>query len=278
MNVIPETSEQIQAAVTTLCRRALWRYDRHGRELIMLLTPWYRAEWTNSAILHALDRDPAGEWRSPWTSQAGDLVEFIAKRLRIWRTGATEATAPNQPPVAGVPAHQWLARMREREEQEWRPRRTPQAELAAATPARAPRPLPLAKLRTRQDRRDNAMASLEKYLPATTASSSTTAQPSDGYHDSRLELTNLPLLADPAVLRALVLVAAQPQPARHLRTRLRIAVRNARTQAALDRLNTGTTGDTTPTATDLATLLEQVLGPDGEQLRYDDVVRWLGDM
>lgn len=276
VGVVPETNEQIEAAVAALCGRALWRYDRNGRELILLLTPWYRAEWTNAAIMHALDHDPMGEWRAPWTSQAGDLVEFVAKRLRVWRTSLADEATPCRPPAAGVPAHRWLARMREQQTLDARPRAHTQSGPAGPAPRRSQQ-LPLQRLRDRQDRRVSAMADLEKYLPATTVSATTTTAPSDGYRDSRVDLTNLPLIADPAVLRALVLVAAQPQPERHLLARLRNAMRHARTQMALERLTAGATASTTPSATDLAALLAQVVGPDGQPLRYDDVARRLGN-
>jgi hypothetical protein len=95
---VPVSAGQMLAAAAELkhADRALWRVS--PRALRAIVRPWWRAGWTNSDVLHALDHAPAtGGPRRSDRCPAAELRRpegWIKHRLRRWQVAGTPVAAP----------------------------------------------------------------------------------------------------------------------------------------------------------------------------------------
>ncbi|MBW4722429.1 hypothetical protein [Saccharothrix obliqua] len=247
--VVPESPEQVQAAVLTLISRTLWPHSEL-RTLIAVLTPLYQHGWCNDAIVRAMDLNPDGSKALPWHAGTGDgkhrgeLESFIDKRLRVWRRADPDSLASNKrhvppsPVLSGKPFHEWAGAMHRvygdgQRDTPTNPM-TPEQITAAYDRNHRRYGTPVARARAREAR-INEVSNQLSGLGGTIAD-----DPTRDEHQYLDSFDSLRLLADPAVHRALCeFAAAEPRSHHHL-TALRGAVRNARLyRTARGRLSVG---------------------------------------
>lgn len=234
--VAPSNPRQIRAAVLTLISRALWPHTEL-ETLIRILSPLYRAGWSNAAILYMLDTNPDGTaviW--PWrtTEKADDstprpdLHVYLDRRLRVWRkadpdTPALSSLAPN-PPLPATTFAAWFARMHTvygdglRDGNHHASSTPPEQAQHAYDRNHRNRALPVTRARELQERQEQALSRLA------TASAPRLSSTSAG----EFVPDDLALLTDPAVHAALVALVSSPRIRRYKIEALRRAVLEAR--------------------------------------------------
>lgn len=251
--VIPADKDQAEVATRSLFVRCQWR-DPVTKEAKAILQRWYDAWWCVDALVVGLERKPgkSGE-RQPRRGDKESVEKFLLSRLREWFDDEADEQRGAQlpPPRTGMGLEMW-AKLRKKQDTDagLGRRRRPLSEAGqrardlARQQARQGRPDPIAKMRERDRRIEQAMDMIGP-MPIVVANDKR-SEP-DGARESQLVAAYAARTAtiehDPTVHRIVQRVAAENRrPTKQERTILARAIRGARQRASLGTLE-ATTAD-----------------------------------